>query len=239
MEQIVKVLQARLRHAKPAVVLLALLVAGCAMYSASTIIDWVDFVRFDGIMYVRSTQSGRVVEAADLGEPYAQVRSKLDGHVHDSGYRPQDGDAAFLEAGTTVYAVRGYSPTFRLAAHVDGQLALFESDTNPHAKVGADLLDIGGKVEQITVNSEDDATTVLATIAQPAQVSQLVTAVLTAPVDQRRASADGTRYFIAFHLHDGTQVVRAYWPGTGELARGILVAPSFNAVIMQALQAAK
>lgn len=54
---------------------------------------------------------------SDLGPVFATVTFKLDGNVHDLGYCGQDGDAAFLNARTKVYRVKGYSPTFRLAAH--------------------------------------------------------------------------------------------------------------------------
>ena len=52
----------------------------------------------------------------------------------------KDGDAAFLDIGTRVYTVKGYLPTFRLAAYLDGVLQLYEADTNPCARTGADLL---------------------------------------------------------------------------------------------------
>jgi hypothetical protein len=68
------------------------------------------------------------------------LRDKMD----PTRQEPQDGDAAYLEAGSPLYRVDGYRPTFRLGARQDGRLVLFEADTNPRARVGRDLLDLEG-----------------------------------------------------------------------------------------------
>ena len=39
--------------------------------------------------------------------------------------------AAYLDPGTAVYAVRGYRPSFRLAARREGKPVLFEAAENP------------------------------------------------------------------------------------------------------------
>jgi hypothetical protein len=205
--------------------------------SPTTQIDWVNFVQFGGITYLANAlHVGRSLQTSDLGPEFAKVRFRLEGNVHDPGYRTKDGDAAILAAGTSVYMVKGYAPTFRLAAHSNTGLLLFEADTNPKAKTGADLLDLAQKVRYIGVNSEQDGTTELASIKDPQQVTRLVTMVLEAPVDQTSVSQGGTRYFLAFHLTDGTAVTRAYWLNSGELARGILLPRAFRTAIEQALK---
>lgn len=200
-------------------------------------IDWVDFIRFGGITYTPLPVScGRALSARDLGPVFAVTSFKLDGNVQDPGYQSKDGDAAFLPVGTKVYAVKGYKPTFRLAVYQNDVLQLYESDTNPHANVGADLLDIGGKVLYIGVNSDQDGITELATIKDSKQVAVLVDVVLKAPVNQNYQSLGNERYFIDFHLKDGTCVIRVYWPDSGELSRGILLPSAFGTVIKQALR---
>ena len=57
-------------------------------------------------------------------------------------------------------------------------IGIYEADTNPHAKKGADLLDIGGKVEYIGINSPLDGKTELASIKEESLVSSLVEMVL-------------------------------------------------------------
>ena len=226
-----------------AMVLLSLLgTVSCALPAPmppapATQIDWVNFIRFGGITYLASTlHSGRPLQASDLGPQFASVKFKLEDHVQDPHYQTRDGDAAFLDAGTRIYAVKGYKPTFRLTAYVNHNVLLFDADTNPKAKIGADLLDIGGKVNYIGVNSNQDGTTELAAIKNPKQVAQLVAMVLSAPVDQTHVSQGGLQYFLAFHLKDGTVVIRAYWLNSGELARGILLPKAFGSVVAQALR---
>jgi len=220
------------------VVVLSLLVGfgGCSLLRHDIVNDWVNFVRFGGISYAASVDAGRELQPADLGAQFATVRFRLNGNVSDPNYQPQDGDAAFLDAGTAIYRVNGYMPTFRLAAHQGGQIVLFEADTNPHAKTGADLLDIGGKVQSIVVTDDISGGAPVATLADAHLVTTLVSLLLAAPVDQSRQSGDATvRYFLAFHLTDGTQVSRLYLPEAHEVARGITVPDAFVSTLAAAL----
>jgi hypothetical protein len=220
------------------VVLVSLLVgfAGCGVSQSNAIIDWVNFVRFDGITYLASIDAGRELQPADLGAQFATVRFRLDGNVSDPNYQSQDGDAAFLDAGTPIYRVQGYAPTFRLAAHQGGHIVLFEADTNPRAKVGADLLDIGGKVQSIAVTDDISGGAPVATLVDAHVVATLVSLLLAAPVDQSRQSGDATvRYFLAFHLADGTQVSRVYLPDAHEVGRGIIVPDAFVSTLATAV----
>jgi len=194
-------------------------------------IDWIDFAHLNGIDYVApALPRGRALTPSDLGPRVATVCFQVADHVEVPTYRVRDGDAAFLAPGTPVYAVKGYRPTFRVATPREGRIVLFEVDTNPRARTGADLLDIAGKVCAIGVNGEDAATQ-LGAITDPRHIATLIGLILAAPVDQQRTDQNGVRYFIAFHLMDGTTVTRAYWPDSGELARGIMAPPAFRSAV--------
>lgn len=196
-----------------------------------TMIDWVDFIRFGGITYlVAPTKPGRALTKQDIGPIFATTTFKLDGNVQTPNYQSKDGDAALLNAGTNVYTVKGYNPIFRLAAQRNNTFVLYEADTNPHANKGVDLLDIGGKVQYIGVVSEQDGVTELGTIKAAKQVAALVAMVLDAPINQNLQGGQ-KRYFIAFHLYDGTVVTRAYWLDTDELARNLLLPKQFGRAI--------
>ncbi len=207
--------------------------------TSSVQIDWVNFIKFKGITYMATVNQGRPLTASDFGSEFAKVSFKVSGNVNSPGYQSKDGDAAFLDAGTPVYMVKGYKPTFRLAAYDtnhNNSIVLFEADTNPRAKKGVDLLDIGGKVLYIGVNSEQDGTTEIAAIMDQKRVAALVTLVLNASVDQNSQQQDNTRYFIAFHLNDNTTVTRQFGLHSGELSRGILLPKAFGDAIEQALK---
>ena len=202
----------------------------------TAVIDWVNFVRFGGITYLAaSTKPGRELKDSDLGPVFATVKFKLDGNEHDPAYKARDGDAAYLDAGTQVFTVKSYKPIFRLAARLDNQMQLYEADTNPLAHKGADLLDIGGKVIYVGINSPQDGVTQLGAIKDPHEVATLVNMVLQAQVNQKYVSQGSAQYFITFYLVDGTSVTRAYWLNSGELARGILLPKAFGTAVVQAV----
>ena len=208
--------------------------------SGATHIDYVNFVKWGGRVYLQSWQSGRPLTESDLATVQFHVQRKVAGSGVGPGYQPIDGDAAYLRPGTQVYAVRGYSPDFRLAAYQQpGQLALFEISANPQAKTGRDLLDIGGKVGAIVVLSKTDERTVLGRVDDPSRVAGLVAAVLNAPVDTRRRLSGGElSAFVSFLLLDGTATTQPYRSGVLALDRGILVPPDFTTAIDQVIATA-
>ena len=195
--------------------------------------DWIHFVHVDGISY-DAKRGGPELDEGDLGAEFAMVlcqRSTSSANI----YQPvRDGDAGFLPAGTTLYEVRGYAPSFRLAARFEGRIELFEVDSNASGQVGEDLLDLAGKVVSIGINSATDGRTELAAITEPSEVAALVDLVLAAAIDHEIRS-EGRRYFIEFRLQDGSEVRRSYWVESGELSRGILLPETFRAAVEDAL----
>lgn len=202
-------------------------------------INWADFIKLNGITYLASRPgSGRDLEKADLGPEFASAQFKVSENIHDPEYQTKDGDTAFLDRGTPIYTVQGYAPEFRLAATRDGQLVMYEADSNANARLGSDLLDLRDKVQSLGIVSTDDGTTELAAISDTRQIAELVELILTAPVDQNREPVDdaGQSYFLEFRFKDGTSTSRMYWLGSGELARGIFLPVEFSQAIQAAYQ---
>jgi hypothetical protein len=172
--------------------------------------DYIDFVQVGGITYHAATrpESGQALRDGDLGTQVAVVRCKLAEHiVEDPAQRYLDGDAAYLDKGTVLYAVNGYRPGFRLAARRDGELVLFEAAENPRARTWGDLLDVAGKVRWIGIN--DGSNRPRAAIRDRQQVARLVDLLLGSPIGKQVACADDG-VFLAFHLDDGTATTLAY-----------------------------
>jgi hypothetical protein len=213
-----------------AIALLAIGACAAPGRGCQTLIDYVDFVRAGGLMYIAVGDPRRQLTDAELGPEQFRVRRTLADSCNPPDYQPADGDAAFLLTGTPVYAVRGYASTFRLAAHRrDGRLVLYEVDDNPKARIGRDLLDIANKVIAITLNSKVDGRTVLGTIDDPYRVDSLVRLVLDAPIDrQRHGQLTG---FVSFRLRDGTATTQAYFGDVPVLGRGILIPSAFAAAM--------
>jgi hypothetical protein len=232
------------------VAMAALLAGGCDLVTTPTVsggpgcrklvrqdaADYVNFVKLNGITYTADRPVvGRTLGEGDLGPVQATVRCSLRDKMDPTRQEPQDGDAAYLEAGSPLYQVDGYRPSFRLAARQDDRLVLFEADTNPRARVGRDLLDLEGKVRRISINSRADSTTELGGISDPGQVAGMVGMLLAGPVDQRvQPAGEQPVRLLAFHLRDGTATVRAYDPAKRRVERGILVPRRFGELVQAA-----
>jgi hypothetical protein len=205
---------------------------GCRKLVRQDAADYVNFVKLNGIIYTDLPVVGRTLGDGDLGPVHAKVRCSLREKMDPTRGEPQDGDAAYLEAGSPLYQVRDYRPSFRLAARKDGRLVIFEADTNPRARAGRDLLDLEGKVRRISINSRADGTTELGAITDPKQVVGMVRMLLAGPVDQRiQPAGERPVRLLAFHLLDGTATVRAYDPGERRVERGILVPRRFGELV--------
>ena len=236
----------------------AILLLSCT-YSVTN--DYIDFVKADGVTYVGvnyfngGAGVGRALVEADLGPEHFRVQQMLSAESKGPNYRIADRDSAFIPAGEPVYSVKGYATTFRLAARHNGELVLYEADSNPAAKTGRDLLDLEGKVVGIALVSGKDGRTILGSITERSRIDELVRLVLSAPVDQNPplASASPPRtplpvptptfptpdygFSVAYHLVDGSATQRRYDIESGVLPRGIYVAGTFRSAIQELVAA--
>jgi hypothetical protein len=74
----------------------------------NAIIDWIDFVRWNGQNYDR-LYNAALTSPDRVGKPLGTIRFRLEGHVGNPHYVAKDGDAAFLNEGTALYEIAGYS----------------------------------------------------------------------------------------------------------------------------------
>ena len=230
-------------------ILIAILLAGCSQQISpantgvqkNVHIDWINFIQVNDIHYYDANNyCGRDLTSADIGQKVSEVKFKVSDNVFDPSYKTKDGDAAFLEKGTPLYSVKGYKPEFRLAAYFDGKITMYEAHYNPKAKIGEDLIDIRDKVKYIGINSEQDGITELAKIEAENTVKTMVDNVLSADiVDQKNYDLFGTRYFIAFHLKDGTAITYSYWVNSRYLALGVECPLEFQNEIDKAIMKIK
>ncbi|NHM31205.1 hypothetical protein [Neobacillus terrae] len=91
-------------------ILLFFLLSGCnpfqPLLNNYAIIDWVDFIKWDGKEYV-GIFNGTLSDKVYLGNKIGQVRFKVADNISDPYYRTKDGDAAFLKKGTEIYSIKG------------------------------------------------------------------------------------------------------------------------------------
>lgn len=109
-------------------------------------IDRADALMWQDIYFDRTeTAMPESGELRTLAQPIGEVRYKLDGQAC-ADHRWANGDASFLEAGTPIYALADYKPTFRVVA--GGKV--YQALVNPHARTIGDLYDIEGKVAEVS-----------------------------------------------------------------------------------------
>jgi hypothetical protein len=220
-----------------------LVVAGCLLLAACSgeragprhaVIDYKDFIKLGGTMYyVADHGVGRSIERGDLGPVFAVVRGNPPRNDPTLTYRPRDGDAAYLPAGSPVHTVKSYRPSFRVAASHHSRLRLYEANEAVGARTGADLLDLAGKVRHLSVNS---GRVELARIKDRGRVAELVQSVLEAPVGPSWSRAEARYCFVVFNMVDQTAVRRAFFPETGELMPGVFAPPAFSRAVESALR---
>lgn len=88
------------------------------------VIDYADVLHFDGRDY-QSTDNTPLKQGA-LGSGVGHVACTLTGPGHvDPAYQMQDGDAAFIPTGTTIYTLKGVPAEQELAAEHDGVMHLY------------------------------------------------------------------------------------------------------------------
>ncbi|MET0849722.1 MAG: hypothetical protein ABW020_01225 [Candidatus Rokuibacteriota bacterium] len=210
-------------------VLLALLMASA---DAQTLLD---FVTLDGIDYIRwADEPGRALAAGDLGGEFATIACSVGEDSRTCSYG-LDAAAAFMPAGSRVYAVRGYATEFRLAVTWRDRIFLYQAWRNPRARVGAQLYPLEGKVVAIDVQvgaATPPSPRRPSRVAAEGDVRMLVDLVLRGAVRPARAAAAGEpRYWLTFWLADGTTLDRPYAPSTGELMGGVVVSAEFRQIL--------
>lgn len=98
----------------------------------SVIIDWVDFVRLNGVEYLAGLDG--VIAAphsGDIGTVVGSVRCQLSTLAYNQEPGPSaDGDAAFLPVGTQVRAARGFAPACRVVARYNGAYRVYLAHHN-------------------------------------------------------------------------------------------------------------
>ena len=198
-----------------------------------------DFVTFDGIDYLRwAEEPGRALGRGDLGAEFATVGCSV-GEDRRGCPFGLDAAAAFMPAGTPMYAVRGYSTDFRLAAVWKDRIFLYQAWRNPRARVGGQLYDIAGKVRAIHVQRGEPPAAGPATpavVASPRDIEALVDMIVRGAVRRPEPHAFGEpRYWLTFWLADGTTLGRPYFVDTREMMGGLVLPVEFGKILERTL----
>ena len=217
---------------------------GATPTSCMSMIDYIDFVQNAGIFYGAVPEYpnvGRPITDAELGAELFRVKNTLSVNSCDPWHQAVDGDSGYVPTGEPVFRVKGYAPTFRVAAHHEGRLVLYEADSNPAAHRGADLMDIEGRVKSIALFDQKTGRHLVSRLTEKSRVDDLVRLVAGASVDANIPAGcahAGDCVQLAFELTDGTASIRGYDRINGVLWRGIKVGNAFTVAVDELLRLA-
>lgn len=179
--------------------------------------------------------AGRPLTDPDLAHQLFAVGAR----VTRSSISLRETEAGVLERGTPVFAVRGYAPTFRLAAKLEGAVRLYEAMPHPGLRRGSDLLDVEGHVSAVEFGPGANA--LFTRVERPERIARLVHLVSVARVDLSPpwgAIAGPTpAVVITFELDDGTRTSRALDRGRGRFADVLEVGEEFQRLVDEILSA--
>ncbi|PIC58618.1 hypothetical protein CSV80_03595 [Sporosarcina sp. P12(2017)] len=194
-------------------ILLSLTACSFNPSSQNTIIDWVDFVKWNDTTYGANYEINELEKDWETAGEVGEVQYMLDGHA-DANHQSKNGDAAYLSKGTKLFAMKGYDPAFRIIA--DGKVyEVTESDT---AETVGDFLDIKGRVQRVILQSEQDLSFIGEFTDEHAE--QLIEELLVMSYEPDRRALEGKRVFFGIELVDGTMTRSVYWPETGYVHYG-------------------
>ncbi|PID24925.1 hypothetical protein [Sporosarcina sp. P7] len=179
----------------------------------NTIIDWVDFVKWNDATYEANYEMNELEKDWETTGEVGEVKYMLDGHA-GTNHQTKNGDAAYLQKGTKLFAMKGYDPAFRIIA--DGKV--YEVSESDKAETVGDFLDIKGKVQRVILQSEQDLSFIGEFTDEHAE--QLIEELLVMPYEPERRATEGKRVFFGIELVDGSLTRSVYWPETGYINYG-------------------
>jgi hypothetical protein len=202
----------------------------------------IDFIRFNGAVYLSTAYFAEDIPPApvptlgldDLGPEVGRVVTNwIDGNEEilypnePCYWDTPDGTAPRLAPGDDIYAVRGYATTFRLAARHEGEYVSYQVWCNDEAEVGADLFDIYGRVNRISVTADVSESSGFAVIEDRATVARLVAMLLEGRViPEELSSMAPVTHQLIFYLDDGNTFRASAAPGELLWGLGAVTVPA-------------
>ncbi|OBZ11831.1 hypothetical protein A8L34_16010 [Bacillus sp. FJAT-27264] len=184
------------------------------------IIEWVDVLMNNDIKYVRNYEGTQEVKADQIGEKVGEVSYMLSDNAC-SDHITVNGDAAFLPVGTEIYELKGYRPEFRVVANH----SIYEVSDNPQAQTVGNLLDIGGRISKVSIESGNDGSFIRYFAPEAAMVfEEELLGIKASDFKEIYAVTSRTKnewqIFLRVHLQDGTSLRMVFYPEANAIHPG-------------------
>ncbi|MFD9628168.1 hypothetical protein [Peribacillus muralis] len=184
--------------------LCSFLLASCN--TTSTIIEWVDFVRINGKKY-EATYSEIIAEQTFIGEEIGQVQFKVADEITDVDYKTRNGDAAYLEKGTKIYAVKKKPECIAIKDEsVINGYKLYRLDSSKNDEFHIDKDSNTAAITKVELYSDDTAPSLLRTLSSKTDIQALITLLKQGEINNdyspNIAKGDPISYKIIFYGGD-------------------------------------
>ncbi|MGB5946585.1 hypothetical protein [Paenisporosarcina sp.] len=206
----------------------SMLLSSCGDFSSITgcpdgQIEWVDMVMIDDIKYQH-----HFPEPADENNPLPIEKGRELGKVTFkmadracSNHQMKNGDAAYLDEGTSIYEVKGYPSSLIVVANDKAFLV----DTNKKAKTADDLYQLDGLVKNIYIESTEDGSRI-----QPftqASTNKFLDAWSQLKLENpeslyKKGEMEGDRIFLEIELNNGVSFRLVYWVDSDIFSNGVI-----------------
>ena len=198
----------------------------------NTIIEWVDVLMIDDIKYEH-----HFPEPAHENTPITIEKGKELGKVTYrmadsacSNHKMQNGHAAFLTEGTSIYEIKGY-PSELLVVADD---VVYVASENKQAKTAGELYPIDQLVKNIHIESTEDGTR-MHTFSQ-VSVDKFIAAFYELKLQDvqslnKAGKLDGARVFLDIELNNGVSFRQLYWVDSNTFHNGAIGNDEIKAII--------
>jgi hypothetical protein len=179
--------------------------------TGGAIVDYIDFLKINDITYEGVYREG--TDGADpdfqTGEKIGEITFKL-AECAPPERIAQNGDAAYLDAGTSIHEVKGYPS--ELMVEANGQLYI--ADRNENAETAADLYPVKGKVKDLHLQSTQDGSR-MNTFTEENKEAFLDELLKLELIDLETLwngdGLNGDRAFVELELDNGASFRLVYW----------------------------
>ncbi|MGG0664557.1 hypothetical protein ABE042_10665 [Viridibacillus arvi] len=208
--------------------LLTMLLSACNNFSSikgcpDAVIEWIDIVMINDIKYQHHfTEPSDEVTTISIenGQELGKVTYKMADSAC-SNHKMKNGDATFLEEGTPIYGIKGYSTSLVVVAND----RVFVADTNIKAKTAGELQPMGELVKNIYFESTQDGSRVH-TFSQASKKRFLdawpelkLNDIQTLNKDGKM---DGNPIFMEIELKNGVTFREVYWANFNIFSNGVI-----------------
>ncbi|WP_223589471.1 hypothetical protein [Neobacillus bataviensis] len=202
-------------------------------------IEWVDLLMINNMKYQHHFPEPADEEIhlqIEKGKPLGEIKFKMADKAC-SDHKMKNGDAAYVEEGTTIYAVKGYPASLMVVANDKVYIA----EENKSAKTLGDLYPINNLVKNIYIESTEDGRRIHTFSPEVKELflnEWLKLKIEDYNVLQQKNAFVGEPAFLEIELNNGVSFRHLYWPNSNAFGQNSLGNKTLQELMMHELASA-